>query len=94
MEAELLKIGAAYVRVSDERQDEYSPDSQLKKIREYAEKEGYIIPDEYIFYDDGISGKSTKRKARIGKALICDLQNIIEQATRLSFFYVKVGKQI
>ena len=25
-----LKIGAAYVRVSDERQDEYSPDSQLK----------------------------------------------------------------
>ena len=28
---ELLKIGAAYIRVSDERQDEYSPDSQLKK---------------------------------------------------------------
>ena len=62
METELLKIGAAYVRVSDERQDEYSPDSQLKKVREYAEKEGYIIPDEYVFYDDGISGKSTKRR--------------------------------
>ena len=58
----LYKIGAAYVRVSDERQDEYSPDSQLKKIREYAEKEGYIIPDEYVFYDDGISGKSVKRR--------------------------------
>ena len=62
MEAELLKIGAAYVRVSDDRQDEYSPDSQLKKIREYAAKEGYIIPDEYVFYDDGISGKSAKRR--------------------------------
>lgn len=62
METELLKIGAAYVRVSDERQDEYSPDSQLKKIREYAEKEGCIIPDEYVFYDDGISGKSTRRR--------------------------------
>lgn len=59
---DLLKIGAAYIRVSDERQDEYSPDSQLKKIREYAAKEGYIIPDEYVFYDDGISGKSTKRR--------------------------------
>ena len=62
MENELLKIGAAYVRVSDERQDEYSPDSQLKKIREYAAKEGYLIPDEYVFYDDGISGKSVKKR--------------------------------
>ena len=58
----LLKIGAAYIRVSDERQDEYSPDSQLKKIREYAAKEGYMIPDEYVFYDDGISGKSVKKR--------------------------------
>lgn len=63
MENELLKIGAAYVRVSDERQDEYSPDSQLKKIREYAAKEGCIIPDEYVFYDDGISGKNVKNRA-------------------------------
>ena len=62
MDNELLKIGAAYIRVSDERQDEYSPDSQLKKIREYAAKEGYLIPDEYVFYDDGISGKSVRRR--------------------------------
>ena len=62
LENELLNIGAAYVRVSDERQDEYSPDSQLKKIREYAAREGYLIPDEYVFYDDGISGKSVKKR--------------------------------
>ncbi len=62
MEKELLKIGAAYIRVSDERQDEYSPDSQLKKIREYAAKDGYLIPEEYVFYDDGISGKSTRKR--------------------------------
>jgi DNA invertase Pin-like site-specific DNA recombinase len=59
---ELLKIGAAYIRVSDERQDEYSPDSQLKKIREYAAKDGVTIPDEFVFYDDGISGKSVKKR--------------------------------
>ena len=59
---DLLKIGAAYIRVSDERQDEYSPDSQLKKIREYASKEGCIIPDEYVFYDDGISGRGVKKR--------------------------------
>lgn len=62
MEKDLLRIGSAYIRVSDERQDEYSPDSQLKKIREYAAKEGYMIPDEYVFYDDGISGRSVKKR--------------------------------
>lgn len=59
---DLLRIGSAYIRVSDERQDEYSPDSQLKKIREYAAKEGYMIPDEYVFYDDGISGRSVEKR--------------------------------
>ena len=60
MENLLLNIGAAYIRVSDARQDEYSPASQLKKIREYAAKEGYQVPDEYVYYDDGISGTSTR----------------------------------
>ena len=68
-ETELLKIGAAYIRVSDERQDEYSPDSQLKKIREYASKEGYIIPDEYVFYDDGISGRSAKKRGDFNRMI-------------------------
>ena len=31
-----MKIGAAYIRVSTEDQIEFSPDSQLKKIKEYA----------------------------------------------------------
>lgn len=57
-----MKYAAAYLRVSDDRQDEYSPDSQLKLIREYATKNNYIIPDEYIFYDDGISGRSVKKR--------------------------------
>ena len=56
------RIGAAYIRVSDERQDEYSPDSQLKKVRECAKKDGVTIPDEYVFYDDGISGRSVKKR--------------------------------
>ena len=66
---DLLKIGCAYIRVSDERQDEYSPDSQLKKIREYASKEGYIIPDEYVFYDDGISGRNVKKRDDFNKMI-------------------------
>lgn len=56
------KIAAAYIRVSTERQDEYSPASQLTLVRECAEREGFFIPDEYVFYDDGISGKSAKKR--------------------------------
>lgn len=57
-----MKIGAAYVRVSTVEQTELSPASQLKTIRDYAKNHGYIIPDEYIFQDDGISGKSADKR--------------------------------
>lgn len=57
-----LKIAAAYIRVSTDDQVEYSPDSQLKNIRSYAKSHGYIVPDEYIFIDEGISGKNTKKR--------------------------------
>ena len=57
-----MKIAAAYIRVSTDDQIEYSPDSQLKLLREFAKKNDYILPDEYIFQDDGISGKDTKHR--------------------------------
>lgn len=57
-----MKTAAAYIRVSDNRQDEYSPSSQLKLIREHAKKNDVIVPDEYVFYDDGISAKSAKKR--------------------------------
>ena len=61
---ETIKFGAAYVRVSTDDQLEYSPDSQLRLIREYAKREGYVVPDEFVFQDDGISGsKAEKRPA-------------------------------
>lgn len=52
-----MKIAATYIRVSTDDQTEYSPASQLKKVREWGEVHGYIIPDEYVFVDEGISGK-------------------------------------
>lgn len=65
----MLKTGAAYVRVSDDRQDEYSPDSQLKLIRDFAKKNGYYVPDEFVFYDDGISAKTTKKRPQFNKMI-------------------------
>lgn len=57
-----MKVAAAYIRVSTDDQVEYSPDSQLKLLREYAKKNDYILPDEYIFQDDGISGKDAEHR--------------------------------
>ncbi len=62
MITEKSRTAAAYVRVSDERQDEFSPDSQLKLIKDYCNRNNIILPDELIFYDDGISAKSVKRR--------------------------------
>ena len=57
-----MKTAAAYLRVSTEKQDEYSLDSQLKLIRDYAAKNDYIVPEEFVFMDDGISGRSAKKR--------------------------------
>lgn len=57
-----LKTAAAYIRVSTDKQTELSPDSQLRIIKEYAKQNGYILPAEYIFREDGLSGKSVKRR--------------------------------
>ena len=58
------KYAAAYIRVSTDDQVEYSPDTQLKCIAEFARKNGYILPDELVFRDDGISGRSVRRPYR------------------------------
>lgn len=56
------KICAAYVRVSTDDQLDYSPDSQIKLIQEYAKKNNMYLPPEYIFRDDGISGRTAKKR--------------------------------
>ena len=57
-----IRIGAAYIRVSSDDQLEYSPESQLKAIRDYAKRIGFVIPEEYVFQDEGISGKTASRR--------------------------------
>lgn len=56
------KVCAAYLRVSTHDQEEYSPDSQLRLIREYAAKHHMALPDEYVYRDDGISGRSAEKR--------------------------------
>lgn len=56
-----MKIAAAYIRVSTEDQVEYSPELQRKVLDAYAKAHDMIIPEEYVFADEGISGRSTRR---------------------------------
>lgn len=58
----MKKIAACYIRVSTDDQTELSPDSQLEALKEYAETHDYIIPEEYIYKDEGISGRSAKKR--------------------------------
>lgn len=57
-----MQTGAAYIRVSTEEQVEFSPDSQLKKIREYAQSHSIRLPAEFIFLDEGISGRHAEKR--------------------------------
>ena len=58
-----MKVAAAYIRVSTDDQIEFSPDSQLEKIKLYAERNQMLLPKEFIFMDEGISGRNTKKRA-------------------------------
>lgn len=63
------KIAAAYIRVSTDDQVEYSPESQIKAISEYAKRNGYLLPREYIFVDEGISGKTADKRPSFMKMI-------------------------
>lgn len=57
-----MTIGAAYIRVSTADQVEYSPEAQKKAIMEYTNKNKILIPEQYIFVDDGYSGKVAEKR--------------------------------
>ncbi len=64
-----MKIAAAYIRVSTEEQTELSPDSQIKLIRDYAKAHELIVPDDFIFRDDGISGRTAAKRPGFNKMI-------------------------
>lgn len=65
----LPQIAAAYIRVSTDDQAEYSPDAQLAEIRKYAAAHGYILPNDFIYLDEGISGKRTDKRPEFNRMI-------------------------
>ncbi len=56
------RIAAVYIRVSTDSQTEYSPDAQLKAIKEYAKKNNIEIDPKYIYKDEGFSGRKAEKR--------------------------------
>ena len=65
----MTKKACAYIRVSDERQDEYSPDSQRKRITAFAQQHDMVLCPENFFYDDGISAKKAENRTEFQRMI-------------------------
>ena len=78
-----MKTCYAYIRVSTEEQKNkgYSPDNQIRQIRDFAEMHGYHIKK--IFDDSGRSGRSTEKRL----ALLELLKAIDERPVDATIFY-------
>ena len=64
-----MKTAAAYVRVSTDDQIEFSPDSQIKALKNYALKNKLYLPENFIFIDEGISGRSVGKRENFKKMI-------------------------
>ena len=55
-------LAAIYARVSSDRQKEdHTIGSQLVELMKYAQHEGFTVPDEWAFQDEGYSGATLVR---------------------------------
>jgi site-specific DNA recombinase len=63
-------VGAAYLRCSDPRQDK-SIEQQKEEISKRAAADGVVIPPQNWLIDEGISGRSTKRRTSYLQLITC-----------------------
>lgn len=64
-----MKIGALYIRVSTDKQEELSPDAQLRLGIDFAKKNEIVIPKEYIFMENGISGRKADKRPKFQRLI-------------------------
>ncbi len=58
------RSGALYIRVSTHNQEELSPDAQKRLLLEYASKNNILVSSEYIYEEDGISGRKADKRPK------------------------------
>jgi site-specific DNA recombinase len=60
---------AIYARYSSDMQRESSIEDQIRKCRDYAVKQGWIVVEEYVLYDQAISGAVFDERTSIQRLL-------------------------
>lgn len=60
---------AIYARYSSDMQRESSIDDQIRKCKEYAAKQGWIVLEKHIFFDQAISGSKFEERASLQRLL-------------------------
>lgn len=58
----IIRTGALYIRVSTDKQEELSPDAQRRLLLDYAKSNNISISEDFIFQDDGISGRKADKR--------------------------------
>jgi DNA invertase Pin-like site-specific DNA recombinase len=54
---------AVYARVSSDRQNPLSPTDQVRKCREFADANGFVVLEGHVYIDEGLSGVGSDRPA-------------------------------
>jgi DNA invertase Pin-like site-specific DNA recombinase len=65
----MTQYGACYIRVSTDDQVEFSPDAQLRALKEYARKNDILLSKQHIYVDEGISGKRADKRPAFMKMI-------------------------
>lgn len=64
-----MKTAALYIRVSTHHQEELSPDAQKRLLMDYATSNNLLISDDYIYIENGISGRKADKRPQFQKMI-------------------------
>ena len=59
-----ILMAALYIRVSTEKQEELSPDSQKRLLLDYAKSHDMIVSEKHIYIENGISGRKADKRPK------------------------------
>ena len=63
-EEDTVKTAALYIRVSTDKQEELSPDSQRRLLLDYAKSHNMIVSNQHIYTENGISGRKADKRPK------------------------------
>lgn len=70
-----MKAAALYIRVSTNMQEELSPDAQKRLLLDYAKRNNLLVSEEFIFIENGISGKKATKRPEFMRMISLAKQN-------------------